>query len=307
MRISLACLSPVFVRTPRGNVLAPCGRCLACCIARQSALNFLCDKELQATYKKGLGASFVTLTYKDSDVPYVLDTPYQTLVKSDLQKFLKRLRYYVKDSNIPSPKFLACGEYGDSLGRPHFHLVFFGLSDYLAEQFVRSSWSFGLFQVGALSAGAIRYVLKYITKSRVDREIEQFYKSVGVQVPFVQHSQRLGHEWIFNHADEIVSNKYTFLYRGKRRLFPRAVRDLVYRITGVNPRDFVDEYLRSIHTNGESLDDFFARNTYNMSKNVYIKTIQDHSACSLPVSCRKPRELRSRPSWHIDYSDIDLD
>ena len=251
----MSCVSPILVKTRTGFVNAPCGRCLSCCLAKQSSLNFLCQKELQKIYKQGLGASFVTLTYSDANVPYVsADKPYMTLQKTDLQKFLKRLRDYVHRSDLPNIKFLACGEYGDSFGRPHYHLVLFGLSDYLSNKFCKSAWKLGLFQVGSLSAGGLRYVLKYMTKSRADREIEQFYSSVGVQKPFIQHSQALGRDWIFTHAQEIADNGFVFVSRGNKRLYPKYVRDLVFRVTGVNPGPYIERFYNSINTHGLRLD-----------------------------------------------------
>ena len=63
----MSCVSPILVKTKTGVVNASCGRCLSCCVAKQSALNFLCEKELQKVYSRGLGASFCTLTYNDDN------------------------------------------------------------------------------------------------------------------------------------------------------------------------------------------------------------------------------------------------
>lgn len=296
----MSCVSPILVKTKTGVVNAPCGRCLSCCVAKQSALNFLCEKELQKVYSRGLGASFCTLTYNDNNVPYVqADKPYMTLQKGDLQKYLKRLRDYVHRQNLPEIKFLACGEYGDKFGRPHYHLVFFGLSDALANAFCRKAWKYGQFQCGALSSGGLRYVLKYMTKSRSDREIEQFYDSVGVQKPFIHHSQALGRDWIFSHADEIASSGYVFIKKGKKRLYPKYVRDLVSKITGVDPRPFIQCYFDNVNTKGLSLNDFLIENTYKQEMQIFSNMRYDNQAVSLPSSLCRPKNLR------ISSSDTD--
>lgn len=52
----MSCVSPF--RVPKTDYLVPCGRCMQCRIARQSALTFLCERELiHDVYPKGLGAS----------------------------------------------------------------------------------------------------------------------------------------------------------------------------------------------------------------------------------------------------------
>lgn len=288
----MSCVSPILVKSRNGFVKASCGRCLSCCIARQSSLNFLCDKELQAVYSSGRGASFLTLTYDDNHVPYVPNTLYMTLRKTDLQKYLKRLRDHVYRSGLPEIKFLACGEMGDQFGRPHYHLVIFGLTDYQMSVFNRKAWKFGLSQVGSLSAGGLRYVLKYITKSRPDIEIEKFYDSIGVEKPFIRHSNCLGRDWIFSHADEIARSGYVFVKNGKKRLYPKYVRELVSKITGVNPREFVQNYLNSIDTHGQSLDDYLAEATYTQEMQAFSNLRMENKAVSLPVSLRRPLGLR---------------
>lgn len=299
----MSCVSPILVKTKTGVVNAPCGRCLSCCIAKQSALSFLCQKELQRVYSSGLGASFLTLTYNKNNVPYVSEKScYQTLSKSDLQKYLKRLRRYIERSNLPTIRFLACGEYGDSLGRPHYHLVIFGLSDYLARKFTRSAWKLGLFQVGPLLPGGLRYVLKYMTKSRTDREIEQFYNSQGIQKPFIQHSQGLGRDWIFNHADEIAENGYTFVSRGKKRLYPKYVRDLVYKITGIEPGPCIASYFANINTRGLSLSDYLIEQTYKQEMQAFSNMRYDNQAVSLPSRLCRPVNLREKDN--TDYKAL---
>lgn len=80
--VLMSCVSPIPVMTRSGAVVnAACGRCLSCCIAKQSSLNFLASKELELNYKRGQGASFVTLTYDDNNVNFVSDTAFMTLKK----------------------------------------------------------------------------------------------------------------------------------------------------------------------------------------------------------------------------------
>lgn len=296
----MSCVSPILVKTSTGVVKASCGRCLSCCIARQSALTFLAQKELEANYKRGQGASFITLTYDDNHVPFAEGTPYMTLQKFDLQKFFKRLRRRLEYHNFNVPiKYIYAGEYGDTLGRPHYHICCIGLTDYEFKTFARDCWRNGFMQIGALQSGGLRYVVKYMTKNRREREVEQFYEDVGLEKPFIQHSIRLGYDWIFNHADEIVQNDYCFGV--PKRLFPKPVRNLVERITGCPQRPAVEKYMQNIDTHGETLDDYLARATY-LKERAQMLSLRQHNNAILPVqSQRKPRELRDT------YSDIEND
>jgi len=75
--------------------------------------------------------TFITLTYNnkhlpgnphDPDLEKGLEHNPGTLVKQHLTKFLKRLR---KNSG-KKIRYYACGEYGDSNNRPHYHALLFG-------------------------------------------------------------------------------------------------------------------------------------------------------------------------------------
>ena len=106
----------------------PCGQCIGCRIDRSRQWANRCMLELQ--YHDS--AYFVTLTYDDLHVPkaYYPDPDtgeaHQslTLCKRDFQLWMKRLRKRFSDDKI---RFFACGEYGGSTHRPHYHAIVFGL------------------------------------------------------------------------------------------------------------------------------------------------------------------------------------
>lgn len=300
----MSCVSPKLVNTGFGVTLVSCGHCMPCLIAKQSNLSFLCKIEQQSAYRRGLGCSFLTLTYNDSAIPFT-STGHRTLLKSDLQKFLKRFRRYRQDDHKPLVKFLACGEYGDKMARPHYHLIIFGADSVECLYYARRAWDKsekGLVQCGALQAGGITYVLKYITKSNTTPEIRDFYESNGVQPPFIQHSQGFAGDWIKRHADDIAKAGYKFVSRGKVRLYPEFVRDRVERLTGVNPRPFIKEYMSKIDTHGKTLDDYLADITYRREQSLVRKQRLQNKAVSPVLEPRLPKELRS--IHNTDYQDI---
>jgi hypothetical protein len=85
---------------------------------------------------------FITLTYNDEHLPKVDGWACPTLVKKDLQNFIKRLRRrfdldaekwnsYLCRKRVKPPKikYYGCGEYGEDKGRPHYHVCIFGWDD----------------------------------------------------------------------------------------------------------------------------------------------------------------------------------
>ena len=117
------------VRVDRAESLEiPCGKCIGCRLKRSREWAQRCMLELQ--YHSS--AYFITLTYDDLHLPMneivdndgcIVQSPVHTLVKRDLQLFMKRLR---KNSR-QELRFFGCGEYGDESFRPHYHIIVFGL------------------------------------------------------------------------------------------------------------------------------------------------------------------------------------
>ena len=94
----------------------PCGHCLECRLEYSRQWANRCILEAQEHDQN----CFITLTYDDLNIPVVDDvnpetgevTKFKTLVKRDLQLFMKRLRSKLDEKNIKI-RFFAAGEYGD--------------------------------------------------------------------------------------------------------------------------------------------------------------------------------------------------
>ncbi|MCE3047900.1 hypothetical protein LW137_00305 [Helicobacter sp. faydin-H23] len=83
---------------------------------------------------------FVTLTYSNEFLP----SP-PSVSKRELQLFLKRLRKALGDKKI---RYYACGEYGDTFLRPHYHLIIFGMGNTSEEvKLIEKIWNKGLIYV----------------------------------------------------------------------------------------------------------------------------------------------------------------
>lgn len=254
----MGCINPIQMQIKdkmnrRRNIEISCGHCLNCLIKKQSQIEFLSKKELLETYKKGLSASFVTLTYDDNHLP-INEKGFLTLKRKDVQNFIKNMRRQMEYHNCIIPfKYIYCGEYGDgthsttktgvSTCRPHYHLVFFGLGPETIKKYTRKLWKNGLCDIGCLSAGGIRYLCKYMTKSTPDKNVKKLREIANVQNPFFYHSIGLGKDWILKNMDKIVEDEFTFNLNGKRYLFPKYVIQFVAVHKNINYLPYVRKFI----------------------------------------------------------------
>lgn len=167
----MLCKHP-YVRDPTGKALVrwspdkadyykgipfPCGQCLPCRINKRRVwthrmmLESFCHAD----------ACFVTLTYDPEHLPVGA-----TLVKRDLQLFLKRLRKALDPIKI---RYYAAGEYGEHTKRPHYHLALFGIGSEFTE-LINCCWSRGLVHIGELTHDSAQYIAGYVTKKIVKKE-----------------------------------------------------------------------------------------------------------------------------------------
>lgn len=161
----------------------PCGQCILC--RKRRAAQWAARLTHEARYHDR--SSFITLTYSSEYLP---DPP--SVCKRDWQLFLKKLR---KIKGGQSIRYFACGEYGDTNFRPHYHAIMFGISRE-DRQCVEAAWSrggkpIGIVSVDACEIASIRYVSGYITK-KIKSNNDEFYHINGLQPPFQLQSKGLG-------------------------------------------------------------------------------------------------------------------
>lgn len=212
-------------------VRVPCGKCIGCRLdqSRQWA-----DRMMLELDNTGKGI-FLTLTYNNDHVPEPEDYEGRgiyTLQKSDLQKFFKRLRKRYSDREI---RFYACGEYGSTTYRPHYHAIVFGLSlddfpeenkffvgkndlgdPYYNVKEIQDTWSIKGDQIGFVCVSEVSwktcaYVARYVQK-KVLGSHELFYEAYGLEKEFSLMSRRpgIGAYYLKKHPDLFdLSNLYT--------------------------------------------------------------------------------------------------
>lgn len=213
----------------------PCGQCMPCRINRTREWTIRLLHEYDAFDHKGL---FVTLTYDSDSLPSD-----KSLHKDHLQKFIKRLR---KNLNGRFIKYFACGEYGKKgsditpFGRPHYHLILFGV-DLDDSEIIKKSWSFcdwdllfkfkrGKKAIGFVTSDSCRYVAGYVQKKLFGFD-KLFYETNGLQPPFQLQSQGIGLSYVLENSENILQIKGV-PYKNtiapipkyyKKKLFPKGV------------------------------------------------------------------------------------
>lgn len=115
-----------FTMNPRfaiSKLVVPCGGCVGCRLKRAG------EWAVRGTHESSLylDNSFITLTYDDKRLPFREEGQLPANVGlhyPDFQDFMYRLR----DRFGSGIRFICAGEYGDKLGRPHFHAILFNFN-----------------------------------------------------------------------------------------------------------------------------------------------------------------------------------
>lgn len=200
-----------------------CGQCIGCRLerSRQWAVRIMHEAQMHREN------SFLTLTYADEHLP-----EHGSLDRRAFPLFMKRLRKEFSDSKI---RYFHCGEYGENLGRPHYHAAIFGTGfpdcvqwtvrgDYptFRSRTLRRLWPYGFHEIGSLTFESAQYVARYILEKVTGDAAQEHYERVDeatgevvqLEPEYVTMSLRpgIGATWFEAYksdvfpADEVVSN-----------------------------------------------------------------------------------------------------
>ena len=155
-------------------MLIPCGQCIGCRIRQRE--DWTTRIELEARDYPREEVWFITLTYDDNHIPgMIVNTgeiirkvqyvwkpgekrpeSVQTLLCTDVQKFLKRLRKAYKGKL----RYFVDGEYGEQTARPHYHMILYGWrptdlehlykiqhNGYFTSKWLENLWGMGQIQI----------------------------------------------------------------------------------------------------------------------------------------------------------------
>ena len=201
----------------------PCGSCLDCRLAysRSWAERCLVEVPYHDT------AFFLTLTYDDEHLPsrenINPDTGEITVAHSleprDLQLFWKRLRKHYAGYRI---SYFACGEYGSSTARPHYHAIVYGMpledlslykqsaegNNYYNSATLDRLWGNGFVVVGDVTYQSAAYTARYCLKKQVGKVArEDTYLKNGLLPEFTRMSTRpaIGRQFYEDHKHELYT------------------------------------------------------------------------------------------------------
>jgi hypothetical protein len=169
------------------------------------------------------------LTYDDDHIPKD-----RSLHVDDFQKFMKRLRKKYAPKKI---RFFHCGEYGDKMGRPHYHACLFGIDfpdrkcynlstgNVMSSDTLKELWPFGFNVIGDVTFESAAYVARYITKKVTGDDAIWRYTDIDPMTgeilaeykpEYVTMSRRPGiaKDWLLKYASDVYPSDGVIV-RGK--------------------------------------------------------------------------------------------
>lgn len=228
----------------RHSRVVPCGKCIGCRLeyTRQWAMRIMHES-------KGFESNlFVTLTYADDKLTWGYDRP--VLVPRDLELFWKRLRKEFGDGI----RYFACGEYGESTFRPHYHACIFGL-DFPDKVPVGSSngfiayhsdaldaiWKLGYCTIGSLTFESAAYVARYVMKKQMGNDVDGIPYNLEPEFSRMSRGSKklgtrgIGYEFYSEFKRDIYPHDFVVIRNGMKCKPPRYY-DKIYAVE--NPVEF---------------------------------------------------------------------
>lgn len=216
------------------NISIPCGKCMGCRLERSRQWAVRCLHESKM-YDNNC---FITLTYDDDNLAkYVPDG---SLNREHFQLFMKRLRTKYSNDKI---RVFYCGEYGENLGRPHFHACLFNF-DFPDKKFWKRScdeklyisdalyslWPFGFHGIGSVTFESAGYIARYCTKKINGDMAKAHYQGRTPEFVGMSLKPGIGKPWL---------DKF-----GKTDVFPHD--EVIVRGAKCKPPRYYDKVLESI-------------------------------------------------------------
>ena len=253
------------------TVLVPCGKCLGCRLDKAQDWAIRCSHEIQMYEDRGLPSSFLTLTYNEEHLP---NPP--SINRNDPKRFIHNLRQHVTRETGTTKsgiRFFGCGEYGEQLSRPHYHMLMFGYQFPDIEVHTRNQndqpiytsatmdrlWGKGYCTTANASYQTAHYVARYITKKINGEEATNHYTRTDMQT-----GQLYELEPEFNFSSRMPGLGYDWLQKYKKQLHNG------YVIVDGKKKPIPDYYLRKLAES--ELEEY---SDYELYELIYQKRIQN--------------------------------
>ena len=153
--------------------------------------------------------SFLTLPYDENSCP-----ENRSLIVRDIQLFCKKLR-----KKVGRFRFFHAGEYGNTTGRPHYHMCVFGyrpadLQVYTitaqghrlyTSKIIDETWGLGRCWIGDVSFDSAAYVARYIVKKVTGERAEAHYAGRKPEYTTMSRRPGIGDAWLKQYASDVRS------------------------------------------------------------------------------------------------------
>lgn len=183
----------------------PCGQCIGCRLERSRQWAVRCVHE-SSLYEKN---SFITLTYDDKHLP-----ENNSLNLCHYQLFMKRLRKKY-GSGI---RYFHCGEYGEELGRPHYHGLLFNHDfedkKYYSERekiklytsdSLSALWPYGHSIIGEVTFESAGYVARYNLKKVTGKNSKEYYGEKKPEYCTMSRRPGIGKGWYDKYRGDVYN------------------------------------------------------------------------------------------------------
>lgn len=214
----MKCSYPILMRNKKTQRLfkVPCGTCFACRMNKSKMWAIRVAHE----WRCHDDSCFVTLTYNDDFLP-----DRNSLRKDDFQKWMKRIREYVKPQKL---RYFACGEYGGKTGRPHYHAIIFNFREE-DRPLLEKSWTSGFVTIDEVNLARCNYITGYVLKKQLGKKGKEFYEEVGIEPEFVLMSRRPGIGMNFLEKFEEYFSKHAYIQeKGHKYPLPRYYEEKLF-------------------------------------------------------------------------------
>lgn len=241
----------------------PCGQCIGCRLERSRQWAVRCVHE-STLYKKNC---FITLTYNNENLPAG-----GSLIKSDFQKFMKRLRKRFSADSTSRIRYYMCGEYGEKFQRPHYHALLFnfdlpdreywrrsGAGEKLyVSQILNEVWGHGFTSVGEATFESAAYVARYICKkisgplaldhyNMIDKETGEILSERIPEYNCMSRRPGIALGWLEKNVGDVYPGDFVLMKRGEvyKKCKPPKYYDSKYEIFSPDEHALIKEARKS--------------------------------------------------------------
>lgn len=231
----------------------PCGQCIGCRLKRSR------DWAMRIMHESSLHQEncFLTLTIAEENMPFRPD-----LDHSLIQVFMRSLR----KRTGRKLRFFCCGEYGGQFGRPHYHLILFGMNfnedrrairqldsgcKVFRSPFLEKVWTHGWSSIGDVTFESAAYVARYCVGKVTGQKAVEHYARVDEfgeweQTPeYAQMSRAdgIGKAWFDKFHSDVYPHDYVVV--GGMKLPPPRYYDNLYDEKDPEGLEYI-KFLRSL-------------------------------------------------------------